>query len=183
MAHCSQLHPKAALQQIQLHWRDPKAHEVRLCLCLVSCYQKKHVMGERGRGREREWCWGRGKEGGLESTADNSSDLTTWGKPHQGHWSHTQHTSLSTEEFHCLTDPNQSHSLSVPDWIILILVWQKVKYAFHLYFLFSSAYVAVLTAWAHSCSVNSMFCLEYTVTGYRGHLLLVCCFHCVKPCV
>lgn len=45
-------------------------------------------VGERGKGRE----------GGVVSTGDGSSDLTTWGKPRQGHWSHTEHTSLSTEE-------------------------------------------------------------------------------------
>lgn len=36
-----------ALQHIQLH-RVLKAREVWLCLCLVSCYRKRHVMGERG---------------------------------------------------------------------------------------------------------------------------------------
>lgn len=45
------LNPNTALQQNQRHSR---AHEVRLCLCLVSCYKKEPVIGERERGRKRE---------------------------------------------------------------------------------------------------------------------------------
>lgn len=76
-----------------------------LCLSLVSCYKMKHVTGKRTSQRVVSGKEERGREGMGESTGDDSSDLTTWEKPLQGRWSHTDHTSLSTEEFHCLTQP------------------------------------------------------------------------------
>lgn len=62
---------------------------------------------------------GKGSKQGVVTTGDGSSDLTTWGEPRQGHWSHTELTRLSTEEFHCLTDWKDT-ALHLPVWIIQI---------------------------------------------------------------
>lgn len=101
-------------------YRAEPSRLTRLGSVYVWCLVTKWSMSWEREGERR-------REGGLESTGEGSSDLTTWGKPHQGHWSHTEHTSLTTQEFHCCTDTNQSHSFALPEWIILILVWQKVK--------------------------------------------------------
>lgn len=85
-------------------------------------------------GRERERV---GEEG--ERAWDSSSDLTTWGKPLQGHWSHTENTSQHTEEFHCLTDTNQSRSFDCEDYTDSALTQVKYGFTVHLLYVFTSS--------------------------------------------
>lgn len=153
MAHCSRSHPKTALQQLQFHSRDQEAREVWLCLCLVSCYKNEHVMGERG--REAELCRRRGvREGGLEPTALISLPEE---KPHQGHWSHTENTSLRGEEFHRLTDTKSQLCSGWVDYTDSGLtegkVWVCLSFFCHSY---SALHAAVEV---YSRSVNFLLCL------------------------
>lgn len=104
-----------ALQHIQLRSRVLDARGVKLRLCLVSCYKKKHVMGERGeRAGGVVEKWEREREG--ETTGGSSSGLTTWGKLRQGHWSHTEHTSPVLRNFTGFADAESS---VLPEWTTL----------------------------------------------------------------
>lgn len=93
-------------QQRCLVSRNLKALEVRPPPpCLVSRYKQKYACNEGG------WCSGpRGRKGGMGA----GCDVTTW--PWQGHRSRCTQA-----------DSHQTQSFSLHDWIILILVWQKVN--------------------------------------------------------